>query len=141
MFNDDIEYTHDPLFGTPIDQGVRFDPGPVESSTTHPSADWTYRPHPWHPHRPYIGDMPVHPTTYPYPYPVIPAPPTTIITTTANTPAPSAEKPHHVIDRACHDLAIAARELRESAEALGLDLSEKDIRTAIYKRVAKAIGD
>ncbi len=139
MLNDDIEYTHDPLFGTPIDQGARCVPGPVESSTTHPSADWTYRPHPWHRHRHYIGDIPWSPALVPYP--VIPALPTIITTTTANTPVPSAGKPHQAIDRACRDLANAAHELRESAEALGLDLSEKDIRTAIYKRMAKALGD
>jgi len=84
MLNDDIEYTHDPLFGTPIDQGARCVPGPS---------------------------------------------------------TPSIEKPYQAIDRACRDLARVARELRESAAVLGLDLSEKDIRTAIYKRIAKALGD
>jgi len=84
MLNDDIEYTHDPLFGTPIDQGARFVPG---------------------------------------------------------SPAPTPEKPHQAIDRACRDLASAARNLRESAEALGLDVTDEDIRTAIYRRVAKALKD
>lgn len=139
MLNDDIEYTHDPLFGTPIDQGTQRAPGPAELSTTHPSADWTYRPHPWHRHRHYIGDIPWSPALVPYP--VIPAPPRIITTTTANTPVPSAEKPHQAIDRACRDLASAARNLRESAEALGLDVTDEDIRTAIYRRVAKALKD
>ncbi len=139
-------YTHDPLFGTLIDQGARYVPGPVEPSTTYPATDWTYRPHPWTPNRHHIGDTPwptPHPT-YPCPAipPAIPSPFTYIITTTANNAAPTpAERPEDVIARACRELADAAARLQASADALGLDLDKRAIREAINKKLAEALGD
>lgn len=138
------EYTHDPIFGGPIDQGARYVPGPVEPSTTYPAADWTYRPQPWTPNPHYFGDYPwpmPHPT-YPYPCPTIPAPPSAyIITTTANNAPTLAERPEDTLARACYEMADAATRLQRSTDALGLDLDRDAIRKAIYKRVAEALGD
>jgi len=120
---------------------ARCDPGPVEPSTTHPAADWTYHPYPWLPNRHHIGDYPwpsPHPT---YPYPAIPAPPTYIITTTANNAPTTAEKPEDTIARAAREIAAAATQLQQSADALGLDLNKRAIRKAVYKKIAEVLGD
>jgi len=135
------EYTHDPIFGGPVDQGARCVPGPVEPSTTYPAADWTYRPQSWAPNPHYFGDYPwpmPHPT---YPYPAIPVPPTHIITTTANNAPTLAERPEDTIARAAHEIADAATQLQQSADALGIDLDKRAIRKAVYKRIAEALGD
>jgi len=141
------EHIHDPIFGTPIAQGARCVPGPVEPSTTHPASDWPYRPtyrpspsyiEPLH----HIGDWPMPHPTYPYPRPTIPAPPSAyIITTTANNVPPPAEKPEDTIARAAREIAAAATQLQASADALGLDLDKRAIRKAVYKKVAEALGD
>jgi len=120
---------------------ARCDPGPVEPSTTHPAADWAYRPT-YRPAPSYIGDYP-WPTPHPtYPYPAIPTPlqPLTI-TTTANATPTLAERPEDTLARACYEIADVAARLQQSAAALGLDLDRDAIRKAIYKRVADALGD
>jgi len=140
----EYEHTHAPIFGVPIDQGACCVPGPVERSTTYPAADWTYDPYQWSPNRHHIGDYPwplPHPT-YPYPCPTIPAPPSAyIITTTANNAPTLAERPEDTLARAAREIAAAATQLQQSADALGLDLDKRAIRKAVYKRIAEALGD
>jgi len=141
-YTHDYECTHGPIFGTLIDQRPCCDPGPVTPSTTHPAADWTYRPQPWTPNRHHIGDYP-WPTPHPtYPYPAIPAPlQPLIITTTANAAPTAPERPEDVIARACRELADAAARLHASAATLGLGLDKRAIREAIDKKLADALGD
>jgi len=122
---------------------ARCDPGPVEPSTTHPAADWAYRPT-YRPAPSYIGDYP-WPTPHPtYPYPAIPARPVAIITTTANGTSATPTTPERLEDtiaRAAREIAAAAARLQASADALGLDLDRDAIRKAIYKKIADVLGD
>jgi len=134
-------HTHDPIFGPPLDPNTTY-----SAIYSEGNADWpyrpTYRPQPWSPNRHHIGDSPwpmPHPT---YPYPAIPTPlqPLTI-PTTANAAPTLAERPEDTIARAAREIAAAATQLQQSADALGIDLDKRAIRKAVYKRIAEALGD